>query len=216
MTQGEAEFQVGDTLQLNSWGRLTNQEVAQRGIEVLMEMVRGYHAECGEPNHFWCDPPPSTVFVVAELYQSSSKQGEGYIGCYLRGADFDQSGAPTLQEKPSQKILMQLLTDGRVLVHLGRVTEDKSGRAAMGLLDQRTVEYMIVSPRAIPNITASESPTTTFVIQRTNGVWAIALCLQPIDGSGTIQARLLGRVPVDPKPSPLTKLSIGNFPAGQP
>lgn len=216
MTQGESEFQVGDTLQLRPWGRLTNEEIAQRGIEVLMGMVRGYHAECREPNHFWCDPLPSTVFVVAELYQSSSKQGEGYIGCYLRGADFDQSGAPILHEKPFQKILMQPLTDGRVLVHLGRVTEDESGRVAMGLLDQRTVEYTIVTPRAVPNITASDGPATTFVIQRTNGVWAIALCLQPIDGSGTIQARLIGSLQVDPKPSPLTKLSIGNSPAGRP
>ena len=81
-------------------------------------MIRAYHRECQSPNHFWCAPPEMQVFIMAELYQANGDQGELYIGCYLRGADFDNNGIPSIHERPSLKALIHLLDDGRVLVNL--------------------------------------------------------------------------------------------------
>lgn len=61
-------------------------------------MISAYHANCDEPNHFWCAPPQLRVFAMAEFYQPGNPEGEGYIGCYLRGADFDDDGVPTIHE----------------------------------------------------------------------------------------------------------------------
>ena len=62
-------------------------------------MINSYHKEFPCPNHFWCDPPEMQVFVMAELYQADGDQGEHYMGCYSRGADFDSDGIPNIKER---------------------------------------------------------------------------------------------------------------------
>ncbi len=94
MAQEGIPFGVGDTFSVSTWGRLSPGDIARRGIDVLMGIVRSYHADCGDPLHFWCAPEGIRVFVMADLYQSGNEQGEHYIGCYLRGADFDNEGVP--------------------------------------------------------------------------------------------------------------------------
>ena len=87
-------YEEGDTLSIASWGRLSKQDLAQHGIDVLAGMIRAYHEKCPSPNHFWCAPPQLQVFVLAELYQANGDQGEHYIGCYFRGADFRRQWHP--------------------------------------------------------------------------------------------------------------------------
>lgn len=212
MAQDDSGFRVGDTFQISSWGRLTQQEVARRGIAVVLGMVGAYHANCPVPDHFWCSPPQSPLFALAELYQPSNVQGEGYIGCYFRGADFDRDGVPTIHARPSLKALMQPLDDGRVLVHFGRVADPGSDEPGLGLLDQSTVEYSIVTPRAVPDIPEDDGAGTTFVLHRGDGAWTIAHCLQSGDGPEVTKARVLFKLQVDPEPSPPTKLLLNDSP----
>lgn len=103
------EFKPGDTFSVSTWGRLPKQKLAQKGLDVLMGMLSAYHANCRWPTHFWCAPPEETVSAVAEIYQADNPQGEHYIGCFLRD-DFDQP--------PSLKLVMQPLSNGRVLYNL--------------------------------------------------------------------------------------------------
>ena len=107
--QSHFPYEEGDEFSIASWGRLSNRDLAQHGIDVLAGMIRAYHRECQSPNHFWCAPPEMQVFIMAELYQANGDQGELYIGCYLRGADFDNNGIPSIHERPSLKALIHLL-----------------------------------------------------------------------------------------------------------
>ena len=88
---------------------------------------------------------------MADRYQPGSSQGEHHIGCYLRGADFDDDGVPTIHPSPSLKMIVQLLVDGRVFVQLGPLADSatEASGAGLGLLDQRTAQRFLVIPRPV-------------------------------------------------------------------
>ena len=207
------DLQVGDTFQVRQWGNLTQDEIAQRGIEVIMGLVGDYHANCPSPEHFWCSPLQEQVFVLAELYHTSNAQGGDYLGCYLHGADSSQDGKIAIHERPSTKALMQPLDNGRVFVQFGRIAHDPSGRSSYGQLDRSTVEHLIVRPRPVPDAPADDGSGAAFIIQRAQNAWVIARCLQFGAGLDVSQAKVFAQVPVDPEPSPLSRLLINNFPA---
>ena len=207
------DLQVDDTFQVLQWGNLTQEEVAQRGIEVIMGLVGHYHSNCPNPEHFWCAPLQQRVFALAELYHTSNATGSDYLGCYLHGAGSSQDGKIAIHDRPSMKALMQLFDNGRVLVQFGRIAHDPSGRSAYGVLDRSTVEHLIVTPRPVPDVPADDGPGTAFIIQRAQNAWVIARCLQFGAGLNVSQAKVFARVPVDPEPSPLSRILINNFPA---
>ena len=199
---------------ISSWGRLSKRDLAQHGIDVLAGMISAYHGDCPSPNHFWCAPPELQVFVMAELYQASGEQGEHYIGCYFRGADFDHSGIPSIQERPSLKALIQRLDDGRVLVNFGRLAAGESGTSlgGFGLLDQRTSELIVVTPRPVSDVPVEEDDQASFVLRRLDNAWSLAHLQQDQESSTNVHARVFAEFPVAPGPSPLTMLQIKNSP----
>ena len=207
-------YQEGDTISIASWGRLSNRDLAQCGIDVLAGMVRAYHMDCPSPNHFWCAPPDMQVFVMAELYQADGEQGEHYMGCFLRGADFDDQGIPSIHEGPSLKALIQRLEDGRVIVNLGRLTYEEPGKSfgGLGLLDQQTAEFMVVTPESVANVPKDSGNPATFILRRLDNVWSLAQLLQQQGSSTNTQARVFAMLPVAPDPSPLTVLQFDNLP----
>ena len=216
MTQDESSFQAGDTLGIASWGRLSTQALAQNGIDALMGMIRAYHANCPAPYHFWCAPPEMTVFAMADLYQASGERGEHYIGCYLRGADFDSDGVPTIHKTPSLKAIMQLLDDGRVLVNFGGLTnhqDESESFGGFGLLDSRTAELFVVTPVDIPNVPDDPGNHVTFLLQRSNNVWEIAHFPHDDEFPADAQVQVIAALSVDPNPSPLTLLRVTDAPA---
>ena len=214
MAQSQFPYEEGDTFSIASWGRLSKRELAQHGLDVLAAMVRAYHKECPSPNHFWCAPPEMQVFVMAELYQADGDQGEHYIGCYLRGADFDNDGIPSIHERPSLKALIQRLEDGRVLVNLGRLANADPGKSFgdLGLLDQRTAEFMVVAPESVANVPRELGSRASFVLRRLDKVWGVAHFLEDQESSTSTQVRVFGTFPVAPSPSPFAVLQIENFP----
>ena len=212
MAQSQFPYEEGDTFSIASWGRLSKRDLAQHGLNVLATMISSYHKECPSPNHFWCAPPEMQVFVMAELYQADGDQGEHYIGCYLRGADFDSDGIPSIHERPSLKALLQRLDDGRVLVNLGRLANEDPGESfgGLGLLDQRTAEFMVVTPDSVTDAPNELGNQASFVFRRMDKVWDVAHFLQ---GSSTnTRVQVFGTFPVAPSPSPLTVFQIENFP----
>ena len=216
MVQSNFPAEEGDTISIASWGRLSNGDLAQHGIDILAGMIRTYHGECPSPNHFWCAPPEMQVFVTAELYQANGDQGEHYIGCYLRGADFDDNGIPSIHERPSLKALIQRLEDGRVIVNLGRLANDEPGNSfgSLGLLDQRTAEFIVVTPESVANVPKDADNQASFVLRRLDNVWSLAHFSLDQEPSTTTQARVFAALPVAPSPSPLTVLQIEDFPLG--
>ena len=214
MVQSNFPYEEGDTFSIASWGRLPQRDLAQHGIDVLAGMIRAYHGECPSPNHFWCAPPEIQVFVMAELYQAKGDQGENYIGCYLRSADFDDNGIPRMHERPSLKALIQRLGDGRVLVNLGRLANGEPGKSfgGLGLLDQRTAELIVVTPESVANVPEDAGNQPSFVLRRLDNVWSIAHFPQDQESSTNTQARGFAAFPVAPNPSPLTVLQIRNSP----
>jgi hypothetical protein len=189
---------------------LSTQALAQNGLEVLMGMVRAYHTNCPAPFHFWCATPELTVFAMADLYQASGEEGDHYIGCFLRGADFDSDGVPTIHEMPSLKAIMQPLDDGRVLVIFGGLTNrgESSSLGGLGLLDQRTAEHFVVTPARIPNVPEEPGNHVTFLLQRSNNIWEIAHFAHEGEFPADAQIQVFAAFPVDPIPSPLTILKI--------
>ncbi len=216
MVQGDFPYEEGDTFSIARWGRLSKRDLAQHGIDVLAGMIRAYHGECPSPNHFWCAPSEMQVFVMAELYQANGDQGEDYIGCYFRGADFGNSGIPRIQERPSLKAIIQRLDDGRVLVNLGRQAVGESGKSlgGFGLLDQRTSELIVVTPRSVGDVPREADNLASFVLKRLDAAWSLAHVHFPQDqgSSSNIQARVFAAFPVAPRPSPLTVLQVKNSP----
>ena len=214
MMQSTFPYEEGDTISIASWGRLSNGDLVQHGIDILAGMIRTYHGECPSPNHFWCAPPEMQVFVMAELYQANGDQGEHYIGCYLRGADFDDNGIPSIHERPSLKALIQRLEDGRVIVNLGRLANDEPGNSfgGLGLLDQRTAELIVVTPESVANVPKEAGNQASFVLRRLDNVWSLAHFSQDEESSTNTQARVFAALPVAPSPSPSTVLQIKNFP----
>ena len=214
MAQDDSQFQVGDTFSIATWGRLAERDIAQRGIDVLIGMVRAHHVNCTAPNHFWCAPSQMRVFVMADLYQADGTQGEHYIGRYLRGADFNSDGVPTIHETPSLKAIMQLMDDGRVFVHFGRLVDQGNGRSAgdFGLLGQQTGERLVVTPRPVPNVPQEPGRHITFVLQRFNDAWNIAHFPHDDELPGNAQVRVIATLPVSPNPSPQSQIEINDFP----
>ena len=212
--QSNFPYQEGDTLSIASWGRLSKRDLAQHGIDVLVGIVRAYHGECPSPNHFWCAPSDMQVFVMAELYQANGDQGEHYIGCYLRGANFDDNGIPSIHEGPSLKALIQRLEDGRVLVNLGRLANVEPGKSfgGLGLLDQQTAEFIVVTPEAVKDVPEEAGNSASFVLRRLDNVWSFAHFPWDQESSTNSQARVFAALPVAPSPSPLTVLQINNSP----
>ena len=214
MVQSDFPYGEGDTIAIASWGRLSRRDLAQHGIDILAGMIWAYHGECPSPNHFWCAPPEMQVFVLAELYQANGDQGEHYIGCYLRGADFDESGIPSIHEGPSLKALIQRLEDGRVLVNLGRLADGEPGKSfdGLGLLDQQTSEFIVVTPVSVENVPEEAGNQASFVLRRLDNVWSLAHFPLDQESPKNTQARVFAVFPVAPNPSPLTVLQIKNFP----
>lgn len=217
MTQNYDLFQVGDTFLVSTWGRLTGQGIAQHGVAVLAGMVSAYHANCPEPHHFWCAPPQLRVFAMANLYQADGAAGENYIGCYFSGADCDDDGAPTVHRMPSLKALIQPMDDGRVFVQFGRITAQGSSSSAggLGMLERRTSEYFVVTPRPVPDIPSDIGDSATFVFQRFNNTWHIAYFPHGDELPTSAQVRVFAAMPVLPEPSPLSKIVISNDPLRQ-
>ena len=205
---------VGDTLSVSTWGRLAPAAIARHGISNLAGMISAYHTNCDEPNHFWCAPPQLRVFAMAEFYQPGNPEGERYIGCYLRGADFDDDGVPTIHEAPSLKALMQPMDDGHVFVQFGRITDrgKSNSVAGLGMLDRGTSEYLLVTPRSVPDVPQEIGNSITFVIQRFRNAWHIAHFLHDDEFPTNAQARVFASLPVSPQPSPLTRIVIDNDP----
>ena len=214
MEQSDFPYQEGDTFSIASWGRLSERDLAQHGIDVLAGMIRSYHRECPSPNHFWCAPPDMQVFVMAELYQANGDQGEHYIGCFLRGADFDDNGIPSIHERPTLKALIQRLEDGRVLVNLGKLESGESSESFgdLGLIDQQTAELIMVTPESVANVPMDAGSQVSFVLRRLDNVWSLAHFSQEQGSSTNVQARVFAALPVAPNPSPLTVLQIDNSP----
>ena len=212
--QSNFPYEEGGTFSIASWGRLSKRDLARHGIDVLVGMIRTYHEECPSPNHFWCAPPELQVFVMAELYQANGDQGEHYIGCYLRGADFDDNGIPSIHERPSLKALIQRLGDGRVLVNLGRLSNGEPAKrfGGLGLLDQQTAEFIVVTPESVANVPKDAGNQASFVLRRLDNVWSLAHFPWGQESSTNTQARVFAVLPVAPSPSPLTVLQIENFP----
>ncbi len=216
MAQDGIDMQAGDTFQVIPWSITTQEETAQRGIEVFMGLIGRYHANCPIPTHFWCAPPQNQVLALVELYLASNAEGGGYIGCYMRGAGADENGRLAVQTRPSLKALMQLMDNGHVLVQFGGIAEDPSGRSAYGLVDRNTVEYLMVRPRSMPEIPAVTGSGLAFMVQRARDEWVIARCLDFGSGQNVSQAMVFAQVPVDPNPSPLTRMDFTNFPPNEP
>ena len=214
MVQSHIPYEEGDTFSIASWGRLSKRDLDQHGLDVLAAMIRSYHEECPSPNHFWCAPPEMQVFVMAELYQANGDQGEHYIGCYLRGADFDNDGIPSIHERPSLKALFQRLEDGRALVNLGRLANGDPGKSFgdLGLLDQRTAEFMVVTPDSVANVPKESGNRASFALRRLDNVWSVAHFPQDQESSTNTQARVFATFPVAPNSSPFTVFQIKNFP----
>ena len=214
MVQNDFPYKEGDTFSIASWGRLSNRDLAQHGIDVLAGMIMAHHGECPSSNHFWCAPPGMQVFTMAELYQANGKQGEHYIGCYFRGADFDNNGIPSIHERPSLKAVIQRLGDGRVLVKIGRLANEESGKSfgGLGLLDQGTAEFIVVTPVAVADVPAGAGNKASFVFRRLDNVWGIAHLSQDQESLTNTQVRVFAVFPVAPNPSPLTALQIKDFP----
>ena len=214
MVQSDFPYGEGDTISIASWGRLSGRDLAQHGIDILAGMIWSHHGECPSPNHFWCAPPEMQVFVLAELYQANGDQGELYIGCYLRGADFDERGVPSIHKEPSMKALIQLLEDGRVLVNLGKLADAEPDKSfgGFGLLDQQTSEFIVVTPVSVPNVTEEAGNQASFALRRLDNAWSIAHFPLGQESSENTQARVFATFPVAPNPSPLTVLEIKNFP----
>lgn len=215
MASDAAEFRVGDTLEVDTWGRLSVSEIARHGIDVLAGMVTSYHANCTSPYHFWCAPPDMRVFAMAELYQAGNPQGEHYIGCYLRGADFDDDGLPTIHRSPSLKMVMQLLDDGRVFVHLGPLADSGTESTAdgMGLLNQQAAQRFVVIPRPVPNVPAVPDGPVTFVLQRLENLWYVAHFPHSDTPVGSSRIQLFATMTVGPQPTQFAEVKINNFPA---
>ena len=215
MAQEGIPFGVADTFSVSTWGRLSPGDIARRGIDVLMGIVRSYHADCGDPLHFWCAPEGIRVFVMADLYQSGNEQGEHYIGCYLRGADFDNEGVPTIHETPSLKMLMQLMDDGRVFVHFGPLSTQGSddSMGGIGLLDQRVAQRLPVIPWPVPNVPDEPGEHITFVLQRIEDTWYVAHFPHNSEFPERAHIRVFATLPVKPDPSPHIQLEINDFPA---
>ena len=207
-------YEEGDTFSIASWGRLSNRELAQHGIDVLAGMIGAYHENCTSHNHFWCAPPEMQVLAVAELYQASGDQGEHYIGCYLRGADFDDDGIPTIHQSPSLKAIIQRLGDGRVVVNLGRLANEEPGKSfgGLGLLDQRSAEFILVTPESVADLPRETGDRASFVLRRLDNAWSLAHFPKDQESSAKRQAREFATLPVAAGPSPLTVLHIKNFP----
>ena len=216
MAKDDKGMQVGDTFQVIQWGNVTQEVTAQRGIDVLMGLIGRYHANCPMQTHFWCAPPQKPVFALAEFYHAANADRSDYIGCYIRGADADRDGKLAVHARPSLKALMQLLDDGQVFVQFGGISEDPTGRSALGLLDRSTVENLMVRPRSMPEVPAVRGPGAAFMIQRAGSAWVIARCLDFGSGQNASQAMVFAQVPVDPEPSPLTRMDFTNFPANDP
>ena len=215
MSNDQTEFQIGDTFAINTWGRLTATDIARRGVDILAGIVRNHHADCPSPYHFWCAPPQVQVFAMAELYQATGKQGEHYIGCYLRGADFDASGVPTIHESPSIKMIMQLLDDGRVFVHFGPLSVSGSGDSGpgFGLLDQQAAERFMLTPWPVPNVPEAPGEPITFVFQRYGGNWYIAHFAHDGVLPESTQLKVFATLSVSANSAQLTQIEIDNFPA---
>ena len=216
MVENNKDMQVGDTFGVIPWGSITQEETAQRGIEVLLGLISRYHADCPVAAHFWCAPQQKQVFALAELYFSSNADGGDYIGCYVRGAGADENGRLAVHPRPTLKALMQLFDNGQVFVQLGEIAEDPSGRSAYGLIDRSTVEYLMVRPRSMPEVPTVAGPGAAFMMQRVKNVWVVARCLDFGSGQEASRAVVFGQVPVDPDPSPLTVMNITNFPTNDP
>ncbi len=208
--QSDVPYEEGDTISIATWGRLSNGELAQHGVDVLVGLIRAYHVDCPLPNHFWCATPENMVLAMADLYQANDEEGGHYIGCYLHGADFDSDGIPTIHEAPSLKALMQLLDDGRVLVKFGRLTNEGSERSAggLGLLDEQTAEFIVVTPVPVPNVPPEPGDRVTFVLQRSEDFWHIAHYPHDDESPESAQVQVFVSFPVDPNPTPLTVLKI--------
>ena len=214
MAHSDFPYEEGDVFSIATWGRLSKRDLAQSGIDVLTGMIMAYHEECQSPIHFWCARPEKQVFALAELYQASGEQGEHYIGCFFRGASFDDNGIPSIHERPSLKALFQRLEDGRVLVNLGGLTNRQSEESfgGFGLLDQRTAEYTVVTPDSVANVPKESGIQASFVLRRQDNVWILAHYLQEQESSTNAQAQVFATFPVAPSPSPLVVLQMKNFP----
>ena len=215
MATNETEFQIGDVFAVDTWGRLSAADIARRGIDVLGGIVRNCHDDCASPYHFWCAPSDLRVFVMADLYQAANPEGEHYIGCYLRGADFDDDGVPIIHQSPSLKIVMQLLDDGRIFVHLGRLADQGDGdsETGFGLIDQTSAERFVVIPRPVPNVPHVPEGPITFVLQRLDELWYIAHFPQDGAPPGNSQLRVFATIPVGSNANHLTQVEINDFPA---
>ena len=216
MAHSDFPYEEGDVFSIATWGRLSKRDLAQSGIDVLTGMIMAYHEECQSPIHFWCARPEKQVFALAELYQASGEQGEHYIGCFFRGASFDDNGIPSIHERPSLKALFQRLEDGRVLVNLGGLTNRQSEESfgGFGLLDQRTAEYTVVTPDSVANVPKESGIQASFVLRRQDNVWILASLPAGTGVFNQCPSPGVRHVSSSTKPEPLSRVTDEELPAG--
>ena len=198
-----------DYVSIDRWGHLSKQDLAQLGIDSLLGLLSAYHENCD--SHFWCAPPPQVnVFVMADFYQATGNNGENYIGCYLRGADFDGDGVPTIHQTPSMKLLLQPLSNGQVCAAVGQVGPDEDGTSAggLGMLDRTTAVNFLVTPRTVPDVPHDPSDFTTFVVQRMNNQWQIAYFYHGTEYPASSQVKVFAALPAYSQPSVLQVLNV--------
>ena len=82
----------------------------------------------------------------------------------------------------------------------------------LGLLDQQTAEFIVVTPESAANVPEEAGNQASFVLRRFDYVWSLAHFQQDQESSTNTQARVFAAFPVAPNPSPLTVLQIKNFP----
>ena len=164
-------------IRVKRWGDLSNEDCAEYGLESFMGMVTEVHHDCHD---FWCSSEADLVMMV-KFYVGNSlltENRESYIGAYLWWAkQYAEDGIPVLDERPLQKLIIQPLDDGNVAIIKGYIDHDKvvGSSGELGLIDQRTAEYLAVNPCRVPDIPQYPTDTTpTFFCQRTEGTWHLA------------------------------------------
>ena len=99
-------------------------------------------------------------------------------------------------------------------INLGRLADGEPGKSlgGLGLLDQRTAEFIVVTPDSVANVPKEPGNPASFVLSRLDNVWSVAHLPQDQESSTYAQLRVFAAFPVAPSPSPLTVLQIKNFP----
>lgn len=164
------------------WGNLKKEQCALRGLEAVAGMVSTRHTACG---HFWCDDTSRTI--VVELYYNWLRPTADYIGAFLWAVKDVQDHSDGYgfrffgEDEPTQKLVIQPLTDGSVFIRKGLITHipGQNSAAGQGHIDDDTAEELRVFPRQVRNIIADSSaqwPTFSMHRDESENGWHIGRC----------------------------------------